>query len=58
MTSLLTRPKTPRNKHSDFIQHLFGIDSIQLMIQSGFSKNESIHLVIQAIMKNVIRFDS
>ena len=28
------------------------------MIQSGFSKNESIHLAIQAVMKNVIRFDS
>ena len=28
------------------------------MIQSRFSKNESIHLMIQAVMKNVIRFDS
>ena len=27
------------------------------MIQSGL-KNETIHLVIQAVMKNVIRFDS
>ena len=37
----------------DLTEHLFGIDSIQLMIQSGL-KNES----IQAVMKNKIRFDS
>ena len=30
------------------------IDSIHLMIHSGFSKNESIHLIIQAVMKKMI----
>ena len=40
----------------DLNQHLFGIDSIQLMIQSGFCKNESLHLMIQAVIQK--SFDS
>ena len=42
----------------DLTQHLFRSDLTQLIIQLGFSKNESIHLVIQVIMKTVIRFDA
>ena len=43
---------------TDLTQYLFEIDSIQLMIQSGFSKNESIRLMIQAVMKTMIQFNS